>query len=154
MKTFLLRKEDVVRRWFQIDANGQVLGRLAAKVARMLMGKESPTYTPGVDSGDFVVVTNAKLVKVTGRKEEWKVYRRHTGFMGGFTEEPLGHLRARKPETIVTLAVKRMLPKNTLGEHMLRRLKVYAGADHPHVAQEPQVFELKAKSVRPKAKKS
>jgi large subunit ribosomal protein L13 len=146
MKTFVLRKEDVQRRWTLIDATDQVLGRLAARAARILMGKERPDYTPGVDSGDFVVVTNARKVRATGRKEERKLYRRHTGHIGGLIEEPLAKLRARKPEKVVELAVKRMLPKNNSGMHMLRRLKVYADGEHPHAAQAPQKLELSAKA--------
>ena len=142
MKSFVLRNEDVERRWIEIDATEQVLGRLAARVARILMGKERPTYSPGVDSGDFVIVTNAKSVKVTGRKEERKIYRSHTGHVGGFIEEPLGHLRGKKPEKLIFLAVKRMLHKNTLGEHQLKRLKIYAGSEHPHTAQKPEVLKL------------
>lgn len=142
MKTFVLRKEDVRRRWVLIDATDQVLGRLAAKAARILMGKERPDYTPGVDSGDFVVVTNAKKVRATGRKDERKLYRRHTGHIGGLIEEPLGHLRARKPEKVIELAVRRMLPKNNSGLHMFRRLKVYAEGEHPHTAQAPKKLDL------------
>jgi large subunit ribosomal protein L13 len=138
MKTVLLRREDVQRRWYEIDAAGQVLGRLAVKATTMLMGKEKPTFTPGVDTGDFVVVTNAKGVKVTGRKEERKRYFEHTEYVGSWTHRPLGELRARKPEKLIHLAVKRMLPKNTMGEHMLKRLKVYAGPEHPHIAQKPE----------------
>jgi large subunit ribosomal protein L13 len=148
MKTFLLRKEDVVRRWYQIDAAGEVLGKLATKAARILMGKESPTYTPGVDSGDFVVVTNARTVKVTGRKEERRLYRSHTPHVGTFLHEPLGAIRAKKPEKLIYLAVKRMLPKNTLGRYMLKRLKVYAEGAHPHVAQAPELLTLKKKHVK------
>ena len=148
MKTFLLRKEDVVRRWYQIDAGGEVLGKLAAKVARMLMGKERPTYTPGVDSGDFVVITNARNVKVTGRKEERKLYRSHTAHVGSFIEQPLGKVRAKKPEKLIYLAVKRMLPKNTLGRYMLKRLKVYADGTHPHAAQAPELLTLGKKQVK------
>ena len=142
----MLRKEDVVRRWYQIDAGGEVLGKLAAKVARMLMGKERPTYTPGVDSGDFVVITNARNVKVTGRKEERKLYRSHTAHVGTLVEQPLGALRAKKPEKLIYLAVKRMLPKNTLGRYMLKRLKVYADREHPHVAQAPELLTLEKRA--------
>jgi large subunit ribosomal protein L13 len=145
MKTLLIRKEDVERRWFELDATGQVLGKLAVKAARLLMGKEKPTLTPGVDTGDFVVVTNARNVKVTGRKEVNKIHRHHTGWLGHLIEEPVSELRAKKPERLIELAVRRMLPKNTLGIHMLRRLKVYAGTDHPHQAQKPAKVELPAR---------
>ncbi|MBI4606737.1 MAG: 50S ribosomal protein L13 [Planctomycetes bacterium] len=142
MKTFMLRKEDVQRRWFEIDAAGKILGKVAAKAARVLMGKESPTYSPGVDCGQFVIVTNAREVKVSGRKETGKLYFRHTEYVGSGYFEPVAAVRARKPEEVIRLAVKRMLPKNTLGEHMGRRLKVYAGKDHPHAAQKPERIEV------------
>lgn len=146
MKTFLQRKEDVQRSWYHVDAEGQILGRLASRVAVILMGKHKPTFTPGVDGGDFVVVTNAKKVQVTGRKEENKLYRRHTGYIGHFIEEPLSRVRASKrPERLIQLAVRRMLPKNTLGGRMLKRLKVYAGPEHPHAAQNPKPLGLAAK---------
>jgi large subunit ribosomal protein L13 len=145
MKTFRLRKEDVQRRWVLIDASDQILGRLAARVAMMLMGKDKPTYTPGVDSGEFVVVTNASAVRVTGRKESDKLYRRYTGYVGGLVEETLSEIRSKKPEKLVVLAVKRMLPKTRLGQQMLKRLKVYPGAEHPHQAQKPEPVELVTK---------
>ena len=147
MKTFVLRKEDVQRRWLEIDAADQVLGRMAAQVARILMGKDKPTYTPGGDTGDFVIIINAKSVKVTGNKEEKKLYRRYTGYIGGLVEEPLSALRAKKPEKVILLAVKRMLPKNALGVQMLRRLKVYPGSEHPHGAQQPQRLDLGKKGT-------
>ena len=142
MKTVLIRKEDVKRRWIQFDASGQTLGKLAVRAARLLIGKDKPTITPGVDTGDFVLVTNAKDVKVSGNKEEGKIYRKHTGWVGGLVEQPLADLRAKKPEAIVQLAVKRMLPKNRLGAHMIHRLKVYPGSDHPHEAQKPEKAEV------------
>src|SRR5687767_11200842 len=142
MKTFMIRKEDVERRWFELDATDQVLGKLAVKAANLLMGKESPIFTPGVDTGDFVVVTNASHVKVTGSKEEGKIYRTHSEWVGSMVEEPLRALRSRKPEKLIVLAVKRMLPKNNMGHHMLSRLKVYSGKEHPHVAQAPKRLEV------------
>jgi large subunit ribosomal protein L13 len=114
------------------------------------MGKHKPTFAPGFDGGDFVLVTNAAKVRVTGRKEEWKLYRRHTGHLGGLIEEPLGHLRKRKPTKVVELAVKRMLPKTTAGEHMLKRLKVYAGSEHPHQAQQPKAAVVPMKKRPPR----
>ena len=138
MKTVYLRREDVKRRWIELDASGQVLGKVAVKAATLLMGKERPTYTPGVDTGDFVIVTNAKSVKVTGKKETDKVYFQHTQYVGSWVNEPVSSMRQRKPENIVILAVKRMLPKNTMGDHMIKRLKVYSGAAHPHEAQQPE----------------
>ncbi|MCH2365936.1 MAG: 50S ribosomal protein L13 [Planctomycetes bacterium] len=141
-KTFLLRKEDVVRRWLHIDARDVILGKLAVHAAVALMGKDCPTYTPGVDSGGFIVVTNAELVKVTGKKEANKKYRWYTGYIGGLKEKSLETMRATKPEKVIQLAVRRMLPKNKLGRNMLKRLKVYAGAEHPHEAQAPQTVTV------------
>ena len=145
MKTLVLRKEDISRRWFHIDASGQVLGKLAVKAANILMGKEKPTYSPSVDCGDFVVVTNAKDVKVTGRKEERKIYRRHSQWLGSMVEVPLGKVRAHRPERMIYLAVRRMLPKNTVGRHSFGRLKVYAGKEHPHSAQKPELVQVPKK---------
>ena len=141
-KTFLLRKEDVVRRWLHIDARDVILGKLAVHAAVALMGKDCPTYTPGVDSGGFIVVTNAELVKVTGKKEANKKYRWYTGYIGGLKEKSLETMRATKPEKVIQLAVRRMLPKNKLGRNMLKRLKVFAGAEHPHEAQAPQTVTV------------
>ena len=126
------------RTWWVIDAEGKPLGRLASLVATVLRGKNKPTFTPHVDTGDFVIVVNAAKVKLTGRKLEQKLYVRHSGEPGGFREEPYGKLLARKPELPVTKAVKGMLPKNILGRELLTKLKVYAGPDHPHAAQKPQ----------------
>ena len=145
MTTVFLRREDVKRRWIELDASGAVLGKLAVKAANCLMGKERPTFTPGVDTGDFVVVTNAKDVRVTGKKETDKVYFQHTEYVGSWVKEPLADMRQRKPENLIYYAVKRMLPKNTMGEHMLKRLKVYPGAAHPHVAQRPEKHEVPSK---------
>ena len=145
MKTYRIRKEDVQRRWVLIDATDQVLGRLAVKAAVLLMGKDKPTYTPGVDSGEFIVLTNASAVRVTGRNETGKLYRHYTGYVGGLVEETLGDVRSKKPEKLIYLAVKRILPKNKLGQQMLRRLKVYAGSEHPHQAQMPELLEISAK---------
>jgi len=149
MKTVFLRREDVKRRWIELDASGQVLGKLAVKAANLLMGKERPTFTPAVDTGDFVIVTNAKGVRVTGKKETNKVYFQHTQYVGSWVKEPLSGMRQRKPENVIYLAVKRMLPKNTMGEHMLKRLKIYAGGEHPHAAQQPE-----KQSVPQKARKA
>ena len=140
-----MRPQDVQRRWFHIDATGQVIGRLAVKAARILMGKEKPDFTPGVDTGDFLVVTGARNVRATGRKEERKIYRRHTGYLGHLIEEPLGAVRGKKPEKLIQLAVKRMLPKNTLGRYQLSRLRVYGGDEHPHVAQTPVTVKVPAR---------
>lgn len=142
MKSFRMRREDVVREWFHISATDQTLGHLAVKAAMILMGKDRPTFTPGVDTGNFVVVTGAKTVKVSGAKEGKKVYRRHTGWIGGLVEEKLEDFREKKPEKIVELAVRRMLPKTKLGREMFRRLKVYSGDEHPHVAQKPTTISV------------
>ena len=144
MKSYRLRPLEVERRWFHVDATDQVLGRLAVKVARVLMGKEDPRFTPGVDGGDFVVVTGARNVRVTGNKEDKKVYRYHTGWIGHLREQSLAQLRDKKPEKIVQHAVRRMLPKNKLGRAMYKRLKVYGGEAHPHGGQAPAKLEVPA----------
>ncbi|MGH7751924.1 MAG: 50S ribosomal protein L13 [Gemmatimonadales bacterium] len=138
MKTFRIRKEDVRRGWYHLDAAGETLGKLAVRAAHILMGKDKTTYTPGVDNGDFVLVTNAEKIKVSGRKLDRKVYRHHTQYLSGLVEEPLQSLLRRKPSRVIELAVRRMLPKNTLGRHYLRRLKIYPGQEHPHGAQKPE----------------
>ena len=129
-------------RWHLIDANGQVLGRIATVAARLLQGKNKPTYTPFIDTGDHVVIVNAKKVKLTGRKEDQKIYRQHSGYEGGLREERARLVRARKPEKLVEDAVHGMLPKTKMGEAMYRKLKVYAGPDHPHTAQKPSKLEV------------
>ena len=126
------------KRWHIIDADGQVLGRIATTAARLLQGKHKATYTPFLDFGDHVIVVNAAKVKLTGRKEDQKVYRQHSGYEGGLREERARIVRQRKPEKLVEDAVRGMLPKTKLGEAMYRKLKVYAGPDHPHAAQKPQ----------------
>ena len=130
------------RRWHIIDADGQVLGRLATAAARLLQGKHKATYTPFIDTGDHVVVVNAAKVKLTGRKEDQKIYRQHSGYEGGLREERARLVRQRKPEKIVEDAIHRMLPKTKMGEAMYRKLKVYAGSDHPHTAQKPTKLEV------------
>jgi large subunit ribosomal protein L13 len=129
-------------RWYLLDAEGQVLGRLATLTARLLQGKHKPTYTPFIDTGDFVVVVNAAKVKLTGRKEDQKIYRQHSGYEGGLREERAGIVRQRKPHKLVEDAVHGMLPKTKMGEAMYRKLKVYAGPDHPHAAQKPSKREV------------
>jgi large subunit ribosomal protein L13 len=128
--------------WHVIDANGRVLGRLATTAARLLQGKHKPIYTPFLDTGDHVVVVNAAKVKLTGRKEDQKIYRRHSGYEGGLKEVRARVVRQRKPERLVEEAVRGMLPKTKLGEAMYRKLKVYAGPDHPHTAQKPSKLEV------------
>jgi large subunit ribosomal protein L13 len=129
-------------RWHVIDAEGQVLGRIATRAARLLQGKHKSTYTPFMDTGDHVVVVNAAKVKLTGRKEDQKIYRQHCGYEGGLREERARLVRARKPEKLVEDAVHGMLPKTKLGAAMYRKLKVYAGPDHPHAAQKPSRLEV------------
>ena len=128
--------------WHVIDANGAVLGRIATVAARLLQGKHKPTYTPFLDNGDHVVVVNAAKVKLTGRKEDQKIYRQHSGYEGGLREERARLVRERKPERLVEEAVRGMLPKSKLGDAMYRKLKVYAGPDHPHTAQKPTKLEV------------
>jgi large subunit ribosomal protein L13 len=130
------------RQWHVIDANGLVLGRVATRAARLLMGKHRPAYTTFLDTGDHVVIVNAGRVKLTGRKEEQKIYRRHSGYEGGLREERAKDVRARRPIRLVEEAVRGMLPKTTLGDAMYRKLKVYAGPDHPHAAQKPIKLEV------------
>lgn len=143
MRTFVASaKERADSRWHVIDADGQVLGRVATLAARLLQGKHKPVYTPFIDTGDHVVVVNAAKVKLTGRKEDQKLYRRHSGFEGGLREERAGVLRQRRPTRLVEEAVRGMLPKTKLGDAMYRKLKVYAGADHPHSAQQPTKIEV------------
>jgi large subunit ribosomal protein L13 len=144
MSTFMATARHVSAddRWHVIDADNQVLGRIATAAARLLQGKHKPTYTPFIDTGDHVVVVNAAKVKLTGRKEDQKIYRRHSGYEGGLHEERARLLRQRRPERLVEEAVRGMLPKTTLGEAMYRKLKVYAGADHPHAAQKPSKLEV------------
>jgi large subunit ribosomal protein L13 len=139
-KTFSAKPAEALaeRKWWVIDAEGKPLGRLASTIAMVLRGKNKPTFTPHVDTGDFVIVVNAQKVKLTGRKLEQKEYVRHSGEPGGFRREPYGALLERKPELPITKAVKGMLPKNVLGRELLTKLKVYPGPDHPHAAQKPQ----------------
>jgi len=137
-KTYTLRESEIDRRWYVVDATDQTLGRLASRVARVLEGKHKPTYSPNVDSGDHVIILNAARISVTKNKLETKVYARHSGYPQGYKEETLGHLLARRPEEVVRKAVKGMLPRNRLGAQQLRKLKIYAGTDHPHQAQRPE----------------
>ena len=142
MHTYTANVKTLERQWLVIDANGVVLGRLATRAARLLMGKHRPIYTTFLDTGDHVVVVNAGRVKLTGRKDEQKLYRRHSGYEGGLREERAKDVRARKPIRLVEEAVRGMLPKTTLGDAMYRKLKVYAGPDHPHAAQKPTKLEV------------
>lgn len=142
LRSYCAKPGEVEQRWYHVDATDQVLGRLAVKVATVLMGKHKPTYTPHVDTGDFVVVTNAASVRVTGRKAETMSYPRYSYYPGGYKEIPYERMLQDHPDRIVREAVRRMLPKSTLGRHMLSKLKVYASADHPHAAQQPEPFEF------------
>ena len=142
MKTYTAKAGQVEQGWFVVDAQGKVLGKLATQIATRLRGKHKPEYTPHVDTGDYVVVVNAAKLRVTGRKAEDKVYYRHTGYPGGLKETTFAKLQARKPERVLQHAVKGMLPKGPLGYAMLRKLKVYAGATHPHSAQQPKTLEI------------
>jgi len=142
MKTLSAKKEDVERKWYLVDAEGQVLGRLATHLASILTGKTKPIYTPHVDTGDFVVVVNAERIRLTGKKLEKKVYYWHTGYPGGIKDISAKDLLAKKPERVLKHAVKGMLPKNPLGRQMFKKLKVYAGPDHPHQAQEPEPLKI------------
>lgn len=137
-KTYLPPKDSITPTWFVVDAANQRLGRLASEIARVLRGKNKPTYTPHLDTGDFVIVVNAERVAVTGKKRSQKLYRRHSGRPGGMKVETFEKLQARLPERIIEQAVKNMLPKNTMGRHLFTKLKVYAGPSHPHAAQQPQ----------------
>jgi large subunit ribosomal protein L13 len=142
MRTYTAKLAELERQWIEIDADGKVLGRVATQAARLLMGKHRPIYTPFLDTGDFVIVVNASRVKLTGRKEEDKIYRRHSGYEGGLREERASVVRARTPIRLVEEAVRGMLPKTKLGDAMYRKLKVYAGAAHPHTAQKPTKLEV------------
>ena len=142
MKTLSIKKSDIEKDWWVADAEGQILGRFASKIAQVLRGKHKVNFTPHMDMGDFVVVINADKIQVTGKKETDKTYFRHTGYPGGGKETSLAEFRRKKPERIVENAVKGMLPHNRLGRRILSHLKVYAGADHPHAAQQPQLLKL------------
>jgi large subunit ribosomal protein L13 len=142
MATFTPSANNLPRQWHVIDAKNQVLGRVASVAARLLQGKHKPTWAPFLDSGDFVVVVNAAAVKLTGKKEEQKIYRYHSGYEGGLREERAKVVRQKDPVRLVEEAISGMLPKTKLGKAMYRKLKVYAGPDHPHVAQQPQSLEV------------
>jgi len=142
VKTYAVKASEIERSWFVVDAAGQTLGRLATRVATLLEGKHKPIYTPHLDTGDHVVVVNAGKIRVTGDKLRQKSYFRHSNYPGGLREESLGDLMARKPELVIERAVKGMLPQNRLGRAMIKKLKVYRGAEHPHQAQQPTAMNL------------
>jgi large subunit ribosomal protein L13 len=142
MKTYTPKATDIDRKWWVVDAEDKVLGRLASQIAQILRGKHKPMFAPHLDTGDYVIVVNAEKVRVTGNKEEQKTYFRHTGYMGGDKHIPLSRMRAEQPEQLIELAVKGMLPKNNLGRLMRKKLKVYAGPEHGHEAQQPDKLEI------------
>lgn len=141
MKTYAVKASDIERGWWLVDASGETLGRLATRIATLLEGKHKPTYSPHIDTGDHVVVVNAAQIRVTGNKLEQKIYYRHSNYPGGLKEESLSRLLERRPELVIERAVKGMLPQNRLGRAMFKKLKVYAGPDHPHAAQQPAPLE-------------
>lgn len=146
-KTYSPKPSEIERAWHVVDATDLPLGRIASEIAQVLRGKHKPTYAPHMDTGDFVVVVNAEKVAVTSDKSQSKIYYRHSGYPGGIKAETFESLRDRRPEAIVERAVRGMLPKNKLGRQMLRKLKVYAGPDHPHEAQKPEVLEFDIRKV-------
>ncbi len=144
MKTVLAKPAEVERRWYVVDADGMVLGRMAAAVARILRGKHKPIYTPHVDCGDGVIIVNAEKIRLTGKKAEQKTYFRHSGYMGGAKHIPFRKMQAEKPEWVVRRAIRGMLPKNTLGRQMAKKLRVYSGPEHPHKGLATERLEIKA----------
>lgn len=142
MKSYVAKPLEIERKWYVVDATDKTLGRLSTQIATILRGKHKPIYTPHVDTGDFVIVINAEKVKVTGNKENAKMYRWHTGYIGNLKERTYKEMMERKPEEIIRLAVKGMLPKNSLGNQMFKKLKVYAGPEHKNAAQKPEALEL------------
>lgn len=142
MKTQVAKKEEVTRNWYLVDAENQVLGRMATQIANVLRGKNKPTYTPSVDTGDFIIVVNAEKIALTGNKRADKMYYSHSGFPGGIKSITAGKLLDKKPEDLIKHAVKGMLPKNKLARHMLSKLKIYSGAEHPHKAQQPKALNI------------
>jgi len=142
MKTHIPKKDEIQKKWYVVDATGQVVGRLASKIARIIRGKHKPTFTPHLDTGDYVIVINAEKAVFTGKKEEKKLYHWYTGYPGGLRETTPARLRATHPERIIEHAVRGMLPKNKLGRKLAKKLFVYAGENHPHIAQKPEKIEL------------
>ena len=142
MKTYTAKEQDITKKWYLVDASNKIVGRMATQIAMRLRGKHKPIFTPHADTGDFVVVVNAEKVSFTGKKWDKKIYYRHTGYMGGLKEITAGKLLEKNPEEILRLAVKRMLPKNSLGRRQLKKLKIYAGTSHPHEAQQLENWEI------------
>ena len=143
MKSYVASPSTIERKWYVVDAEGHTLGRLSSEIASILRGKNKPTYTPSMDTGDYVIVVNAEKIKVTGKKLDQKIYYRHSDYVGGLKETTLKELLAKKPEDVITLAVKGMLPKGPLGRQMITKLHVYAGPEHENAAQKPEVLEIK-----------
>ena len=143
MKSFMASPATIERKWYVIDAQGQTLGRLSSEIAKILRGKNKPTFTPHIDTGDNVIVINAEKIKVTGKKMDQKIYYKHSDYPGGMRETTLKEMLEKKPTDVITLAVKGMLPKGPLGRTMIEKLHVYAGAEHPHAAQKPEALEIK-----------
>ena len=143
MKSFMASPATIERKWYVIDAQGQTLGRLSSEIAKILRGKNKPTFTPFIDTGDNVIVVNAEKIKVTGKKMDQKIYYKHSDYPGGMRETTLKEMLDKKPTDVIALAVKGMLPKGPLGRSMIEKLHVYAGAEHPHAAQKPEALELK-----------
>jgi large subunit ribosomal protein L13 len=142
MKTFIAKEHEVEKKWYLVDAEEKILGRLATQIAVRLRGKHKPIFTPHADTGDFIVVVNAEKVALTGQKWDKKLYHRHSGYQGGLKTTTARKMLEKKPEEILRMAVKRMLPKNSLGRRQLKKLKVYAGPEHPHKAQQPEKLEI------------
>ena len=143
MKSFMASPATIERKWYVVDATGYTLGRLSSEVAKILRGKNKPIYTPHIDCGDYVIVVNADKIKVTGKKLDQKIYYNHSDYVGGMRETTLKEMMAKKPEKVIELAVKGMLPKGPLGRSMIKKLHVYAGAEHNHAAQQPKALEIK-----------
>lgn len=143
MKTYVAKAGEISRKWYVADAQGQTLGRFASEIASILRGKHKPEFSPHLDAGDYVIVVNAEKVNLTGKKTEKKIYRYHTGYPGGLKEVKFSNMKAKNPQKVIELAVKGMLPKNSLGRAMYKKLFVYAGPDHEHEAQKPEKLELK-----------
>ena len=143
MKSYMASPSTIERKWYVVDATGQTLGRLSSEIASVLRGKNKPTYTPHIDTGDYVIVVNAEKIKVTGKKMDQKIYYHHSDYVGGMKETNLKDMMAKKPEEVIRMAVKGMLPKGPLGRSMINKLYVYAGPDHKQQAQQPEVLEIK-----------
>jgi large subunit ribosomal protein L13 len=142
MKTFVAKEAEVDKKWYVVDAKDKILGRLATQIATRLRGKHKPIFTPHADTGDFIVVVNAEKVSMTGNKWDKKIYYHHTGYTGGLKQISARKLREKRPEDLIRFAVRRMLPKNSLGRRQLKKLKIYSGPDHPHQAQQPEILEI------------